>query len=242
MSERNPVVTSDLRVDGSSRDTLADCAYRSIRVAIINHELVPGRFYSEAWLAGLLGVSRTPTHYALLQMEIEGIVEIAAQRGFRVREVPESELHEFYDVRVILETNVLQRLAPKVDAGAVATLRDFLDRQRRAIEEPIQFQDLDEGFHRFMAEAAGLHRTASIIHSLRGILWLGTGHRPAAARAAVVDEHAAIVDGLQAHDAGRAVEALVRHLHSSQERSRQILREQGIPGTRTAPAEVPDAR
>src|SRR5215467_14866980 len=160
MTERHPAVSSDLRIDGYSRATLADRAYRSIRVAIINHELVPGRYYSEAWLAGLLGVSRTPTHYALLQLEMEGIVEIAAQRGFRLREIPESEFNEFYEVRIILETNVLRKLAPTVSEEVLTTLREFLDRQLRVVEEAIPFQDLDEGFHRFMAEAAGLHRTA----------------------------------------------------------------------------------
>ncbi|HXM55885.1 MAG TPA: GntR family transcriptional regulator [Candidatus Dormibacteraeota bacterium] len=228
MTERRPSLSSDLRIDGASRDTLADRAYRSIRMAIINHELVPGRYYSEAWLAGLLGVSRTPTHYALLQLEIEGIVEIAAQRGFRLRDIPESEFNEFYEVRMILETNVLQKLAPTVSDDVLTTLREFLDRQRRVVEDAIAFQDLDEGFHRFMAEAAGLYRTASIIHSLRGILWLGTAHRPADERAWVVEQHAAIVDGLAARDADAAVRALVHHLSSSQERYREtILRERG---------------
>src|SRR5215471_2920460 len=230
MSERHPSVSSDLRIDGSTRDTLADRAYRSIRVAIINHELVTGRYYSEAWLAGLLGVSRTPTHYALLQLEIEGIVEIAAQRGFRLRDIPESEFNEFYEVRIILETNVLRKLAPTVDDAVLSMLREFLDRQRRVVEDPIPFQDLDEGFHRAMAEAAGLHRTASIIHSLRGILWIGTAHRPADERAWVVEQHAAIVDGLAARDADAAVQALVHHLTTSQERYREtILRERGRP-------------
>ena len=228
MSERRPSLSNELRIDGASRDTLADRAYRSIRMAIINHELVPGRYYSEAWLAGLLGVSRTPTHYALLQLEIEGIVEIAAQRGFRLRDIPESEFNEFYEVRMILETNVLQKLAPTVGDDVLATLREFLDRQRRVVEDAIPFQDLDEGFHRFMAEAAGLHRTAAIIHSLRGILWLGTAHRPAAERASVVEQHAAIVDGLARRDPDAAVRALVHHLSSSQERYREtILRERG---------------
>src|SRR5690348_15014082 len=135
MTDRRLFLSSDLRIDGSSRDTLADRAYRSIRVAIINHELVPGRYYSEAWLAGLLGVSRTPTHYALLQLEMEGIVEIAAQRGFRLRYIPESEFNEFYEVRIILETNVLQKLAPAVGDDVLAALREILDRQRRAVED-----------------------------------------------------------------------------------------------------------
>jgi DNA-binding GntR family transcriptional regulator len=228
MTERRPTVFSDLRIDGSSRDTLADRAYRSIRVAIINHELVPGRYYSEAWLAGLLGVSRTPTHYALLQLEIEGIVEIAAQRGFRLRDVPECEFNEFYEVRIILETNVLQKLAPVVTADVLGSLHEFLERQRRVVGDPIPFQDLDEGFHRFMAESAGLHRTAAIIHSLRGILWLGTAHRPTEERALVVEQHAAIVEGLEARDAGAAVRALEEHLRVSQARYREaILREKG---------------
>src|SRR2546421_46900 len=230
MSDRHPPVARGLRIDGASRDTLADRAYRSIRVAIINHELVPGRYYSEAWLAGLLGVSRTPTHYALLQLEMEGIVEIAAQRGFRLRNIPESEFNEFYEVRMILETNVLQKLAPAVDDDLLSALHELLDRQRRVVDDPIPFQDLDEGFHRTMAEAAGLHRTAAIIHSLRGILWLGTAHRPSEERATVVEQHAAIVDGLARRDSAAAVRALVHHLRTSQEKYREaILRERGRP-------------
>ena len=68
-----------LRLEPSGRDTLSDRAYRAIRAAIINRELETGHYYSEAWLAGILGVSRTPTHSALLQLEIEGVVEIFAQ-------------------------------------------------------------------------------------------------------------------------------------------------------------------
>src|SRR5258708_17799940 len=104
MNERHPAVLSDLRIDGTSRDTLADRAYRSIRMAIIHHELVPGRYYSEAWLAGLLGVSRTPTHYALLQLEIEGIVEIATPRGLPPHAVPESQASEVSETPIILES------------------------------------------------------------------------------------------------------------------------------------------
>src|SRR5256884_6171577 len=143
MTDQSASTPGGLRIEGASRDTLADRAYRSIRLAIINHELVPGRYYSEAWLAGLLGVSRTPTHYALLQLEIEGIVEIAAQRGFRLRDIPEPEFNEFYQVRMILETNVLQKLAPTVSDEVLRSLHEFLDRQRRVVEDAIAFQDLD---------------------------------------------------------------------------------------------------
>src|SRR5207237_9544007 len=103
--------------------SLAERAYRSIRMTIINRYLVPDRYYSEAWLARVLGISRTPTHSALLQLEVEGLVEIVAQRGFRLRHVSEAEYIEFYDVRILLETNVLRTLAPRATPGAIATLR-----------------------------------------------------------------------------------------------------------------------
>lgn len=228
MSERPPSL-ADARIEGSSRETLADRAYRAIRVAIMNHELVPDRYYSEAWLAGVLGISRTPTHYALLELEIEGIVEIVAQRGFRLRQIPASEFDEFYEVRILLETNVLRRLAPRIDRPTLATLREFLERQRRVLADPIPFQDLDEGFHRFMAEAAGLNRTAAIIHSLRGILWLGTAHRPDSEREMVVEHHAAIVDGLAAGDADAAVAALVHHMTTSQRALRHAIPRETAP-------------
>jgi GntR family transcriptional regulator, rspAB operon transcriptional repressor len=204
-----------LRLEPSGRDTLSDRAYRAIRAAIINRELETGHYYSEAWLAGILGVSRTPTHSALLQLEIEGVVEIFAQRGFRLREIPDEEFDEFYEVRIILETNVLRTLCEKVDTGYVATLRELLDRQARAVADPALFLDLDEGFHRYMAEAAGLRRTAAIIHSLRGILWLGTTDRPDEQRASVVDDHRAIVEAVAAGDADAAVAALEHHLRRS---------------------------
>src|SRR5215469_101819 len=133
MRERPPSL-SVLPLEGPSRDTLADRAYQAIRVTIINQELEPGRYSSEAWLARVLGVSRTPTHYALLQLEVEGIVEIVAQRGFRLRRIPDSEYNEFYEVRILLLTNVLQTLAPIADPPLVVALRDFLDRQRRVLE------------------------------------------------------------------------------------------------------------
>jgi DNA-binding GntR family transcriptional regulator len=226
-----PAAPGNLRIEGPPRDTLADRAYQSIRVAIVNHELAPDRYYSEAWLAGEMGISRTPTHAALLQLEIEGMVEIVAQRGFRLRQVPDEEYDEFYDVRIILETNVLHRLCQRVDDEVLGSLRDFLDRQRRVVDDPLHFQDLDEGFHRAMAEAAGLRRTAAIIHSLRGILWLGTAHRPVAEREAVVAEHAAIVDGVAAGDPDAAVAALEAHLRRSQER-----RYRSVLGVEAAPA------
>ena len=124
-------------------------------------------------------------------------------------------------MRILLETNVLRTLAPKVTGEEVARLREFVDRQQRVVDDPITFQDLDEGFHRFMAEAAGLHRTAAIIHSLRGILWRGTSHRPTEQREAVVRQHTAIVDGLEAHDADAAIRALENHLRRSQAWYRQ---------------------
>src|SRR5438132_4183737 len=142
MNDASGPMLDGLKLDASSRDTLADRAYRSIRTAIINQDLVPDRYYSEAWLARVLGISRTPTHSALLQLEVEGLVEIIAQRGFRLRHVSEAEYIEFYDVRILLETNVLRSLAPKVTPDQVAKLREFLDRQWRVVEDASAFQDL----------------------------------------------------------------------------------------------------
>jgi hypothetical protein len=58
MTERRASPSSDLRVDRASQDTLADRAYRSIRVAIINGRPRSGRGWSSSTPRSSMGWRR----------------------------------------------------------------------------------------------------------------------------------------------------------------------------------------
>ena len=120
----------------------------------------------------MLGISRTPAREALRQLETEGLIEVLPQRGFRVRRISSAELVEFYDLRGLLEAYVVRTLCETIDERSLRLLGHILERQQGAADDVTEFIGLDEEFHLSMARMAGLQRTARIVASLRGVLWL----------------------------------------------------------------------
>jgi DNA-binding GntR family transcriptional regulator len=92
-------------------ETLAHQAYQAIRVAIQNDALTPGKFYSENELGQSMGISRTPVREALIELAREGLVEVIPQRGFRLRIPTADEATEVFELRTVLESHVVKRLA-----------------------------------------------------------------------------------------------------------------------------------
>jgi GntR family transcriptional regulator, rspAB operon transcriptional repressor len=198
-------------------DTLATQAYESIRLALLHGQLKQDTFYSENAMALMLGISRTPAREALRQLEIEGLIEILPQRGFRVRRISTPELVEFYELRGMLESYVVRTLSRSIDERELRSLRHILDRQQLAADDVAEFIGLDEEFHLSMARMAGLQRTARIVASLRGVLWLmGTRivDNPSR-RGDVIGEHEAILAALEQRDAEAASDAVTHHIRAT---------------------------
>jgi GntR family transcriptional regulator, rspAB operon transcriptional repressor len=198
-------------------DTLATQAYQAIRLALLHGQLGPDVFYSENSVALMLGISRTPAREALRQLETEGLIEVLPQRGFRVRRISAAELVEFYDLRGLLEAYVVRTLCQRVDERLLRALRHILERQQLAADDVTEFIGLDEEFHLSMARSAGLQRTARIVASLRGVLWLmGTRivDNPVR-RTDVIAEHEAILAALERRDAEAAALAVTHHIRAT---------------------------
>jgi DNA-binding GntR family transcriptional regulator len=212
--------SSTLAVQPLRRDSVGQQAYRALRRALLGGELEPGRLYSENHIAELLTTSRTPVRQALRRFELEGLVEIFPQRGFRFRSVQPAEIEEYYDLRELLEVSVVRTLCT---VGADGSLDDAIRGAERIVQRQEQsateeeFLEIDEEFHVYLADIASRPRTAQMIASLRGILWF-LGARVVdnpERRAAVLGEHRRIVEALLAHDAEAAVAAMTAHVRES---------------------------
>ena len=64
---------------------------------------------------------------ALIELEREGLVEIVPQRGFRLRTISDGERREAFELRDLIETHVVRRLAKKATDADVAELRRIVD-------------------------------------------------------------------------------------------------------------------
>jgi DNA-binding GntR family transcriptional regulator len=195
-------------------ETLSQRAYKAIRQGIREGTLVHGRRYSEAELAATMEISRTPVREALIELSREGLIEILPQRGFRLRSLTFEEQEEVFELRLLLESYSIERLAKAATADDVAQLREVLRRQRELLDEPSEFLVVDEQFHLLIPYLVGLERTHKVLATLRGAMWLIANVALALGDRAsyIVEEHTAIVDAIEAHDVDAALSALRAHL------------------------------
>jgi DNA-binding GntR family transcriptional regulator len=196
--------------------TLARGAYLRIQQAIRDGAISQGTLYSENELAETLGMSRTPVREALIALAREGIVEVASQRGFRLRQLSSEQRQEIFDLRLLLEPYAARRLAEIATDEDVRRLSDLIDGQEALSAEGQEsaFLALDEEFHLLMPKLVGLERSHDIMVSLRGAMWLMGFEALALPRrhSAVISEHRAIVAAIAAHDSDAAAEAAHEHI------------------------------
>ena len=84
-------------------------AYDIIKENIISCRYAPGDFLNEMQLMDEIGASRTPIREALSKLEQERFVRIVPKKGIMVSELTLREINELYQVRLMLEPQVLRQ-------------------------------------------------------------------------------------------------------------------------------------
>ena len=193
-------------------------AYDHVRSGILRGEIPIGTTVSDVELAEVLGMSKTPVREALRLLEQEGLLERGRRRQLVVRGFTAHHREEVLEVREALERIAVRQACRVMPADEIDYLRLSLLRQRRAAEagDEATFIELDEEFHLLIAKGAGLHLVHRLLGQLRGfvrIMRLGSV-RDRSHLVRVIEEHEAIVDGLERRDEDAALAALSHHLHT----------------------------
>jgi len=189
---------------------------RALRERIINNELAPGMRLSEADVAASFGVSRQPVRETFIKLAEEGLVEVRPQRGTFVRKISTGAVMDARFVREAIEADIGKLVAQDSDAALVVALTQILDAQRNvALNDPRSFIPLDDAFHRTLAEAAGKANAWRVIEDTKSqmdrVRQLSTVQFPTAR---LIDQHAAIVKAIAAHDPSAAETAMREHLRA----------------------------
>ncbi len=202
--------------------------YDWLRAAIIDLVLKPGAVLSRAELVGHLGVSATPVRDALSRLADETLVEVFPQHATVVAPIDLALVAQAHFHRRALELEVIRTLAPRRDATLVVALRRSLERQRarHASEDFAGLAHEDQSFHQLLYEAAGAGDLWLLLRSRSGHLdRLRRLHLPAPGKAvAILHDHAAILDALEAGDCERAEAATRAHLAGTVANADEIRR------------------
>ena len=188
--------------------------YRILRERIIRNDLQPGTRISESELAAAFSVSRQPVREAFIKLAEEGLVEVRPQRGTYVRKISHGAVMSARFMREAIEADIVKLLAAKPDLSLIADLRSQLAEQRKVVGlEPLAFLDLDERFHRTLAEASGQADSWDVLVGLKSqmdrVRHLTAQQFPIEK---LIDQHAAITEAIAIGDVASAEAALRGHL------------------------------
>ncbi len=82
------------------------------REKILSGNIAAGEPLRQSTLANELNVSRIPIREALLQLEAEDLVKFEAHKGATVTEFSVEKITELFELRALIETNMLAKAIP----------------------------------------------------------------------------------------------------------------------------------
>jgi DNA-binding GntR family transcriptional regulator len=197
-------------------------AVGALRELILRGDFPAGARLGEVELAERLGVSRTPVREALARLAVEGLVEIAPNRGARVTSWSVGELEAVFELRAALEPRLTALAVPRASAADADALDELAERMVR-VGSPGPAQDLDalvplnRDFHgRLVALADHPAMASALAGAVHAPIVLRNFHTyDAASLRRSLAHHGEIVAALRAGDPAWAAAVMTAHIHNA---------------------------
>ena len=219
MAEAVPAATRPrpARTSGASRQT--ERAYGELRRLLYLQRIPDGQRIRELEWTRRLGVSRSALREAMARLEAEGLLVKLPLAGYAAPDMNAGDWEDACEMRLLLEIGAVERIC-RYRLNTPAAMRLL----RRASE---QFEELalqgyqygvveaDWRFHETLVGMAGnkrlttIFRRGSIPFALPDLL---EGHAFAVSLQSIVDDHRAVIEGLQQADITGVTAALQHHL------------------------------
>jgi DNA-binding GntR family transcriptional regulator len=219
------------------RRTLTDAVTAAIRDRILGGTLAAGEPLRQEALASELGVSRIPLREALQRLEAEGLVALVPHRGAVVSELPTEDALELFELRALIESDLLCHAIPRATPIDHASVARAGERFAAALEAgrvgELGAANLD--FHLALYRPAGRRQSLELFQRLHQqcdrLLRLQLSLTAGGAQA--VEEHQAIADAAARGDVEAAAHLLHDHILGAGERLVRFLATRHLHGVTT---------
>lgn len=197
---------------------MSTSVYDAIREAIVRGRIKPGEQLSESSLAAEYGTSRTPIREALQRLEVEALVE-RLPRGVQVRETSPEEIIDIYDVRITLEGAAARAAAERATELDRRRLRAAQAEMEKIGSDPAARAEANRHFHEAIWAASHSPTLVDLLHRLNVHLvrYPTTTLEYENRWQEVLEEHTALLDAIDSHDALLAREIAERHMTGARE-------------------------
>lgn len=214
-------------------DRVSQVIVDQIKLLVREGKLSNGdRLPSERDLCQRFGVSRVTVREALRVLEASGLIEIrvGARGGAFVSSPSRERLGEgladlmtlspltaghITEARTVIEVGILPLVVERATEADIASLRRMVEEGHDALDRDAYTMNLSAAFHVGVAVCAHNPAIETLVQSFHGpmLLSLRQAQRvaPAMGRRGT-DEHAALVDAIEARDTEAAIKVMTTHL------------------------------
>lgn len=195
---------------------------------ILSGELKAGESLRQTALANELNVSRIPIREALLQLEGEGLVVFEAHKGATVTELNVEHVTELFELRAMLEGQLLTASLPLLTNDKLAEASDILQELDKAFGKENAanvWSELNSRYHNCLYSGANRPQTQALVNTLNKnanryirmhLLWAGGISKAG-------PEHNQLLAFCKTGDIDQAVAVLRRHILSSRDEIKAFL-------------------
>ena len=183
---------------------LTERAYERVRRDIISCVIAPGSEISEAQLCSQYKLAKAGVRVALTKLSHDGLVRAIPRRGYRVVPVTLQDLHDVFELRLMLEPSAARMAAGRVNTNELKVYDEICSAgyEPGDAKSTGRFLEANKAFHVAIAQATGNARLAAAIEHLLDemtrLLHLGLGLRKGPQD--VQHEHKSLVKALARGD------------------------------------------
>lgn len=163
----NPLnMTSSSRIP---RQSLTSAVADKLRDKIVRGEIPEGEQLRQDAIAQEFNVSRIPVREALRQLEAEGLITIILHRGAVVSALSPTEIEEIFEMRALLEAEVLRVSIANLTEHHFRSAEQILQRYEQALwteEDIADWGRLNWEFHSTLYAGAERPQFMSVIRTL----------------------------------------------------------------------------
>lgn len=196
--------------------SLGSQIFNRIRDDILSGNYTPGEELKEATLGKQLGVSRTPVREALRQLDLEGLVEIAPNRGAKVIGISRKDVEDIYHMRARLEGLAARKAAEHIKEEELAEMEEVILLSEFHVKKPEskQMVRLDGRFHEIMYRASGSRMLEHVLTDFLHYVKMARSHSVKTEHRAQesVKEHKRILEAIRQRDGDLAEQLANEHI------------------------------
>lgn len=199
------------------RQTVTGAAVAELRRRILSGSVAAGEALRQDALAKEFGISRIPIREAFHQLAAEGLVTLHPHRGAVVTALSALDIAELFDLRAMLEPDLIRRAVPRLAESDFARAETILAEYTAAIArgDLEAYGELNREYHLSLYRASGRNQTLELVRMLlantdrytRVQLAMSDGATTRAKR-----EHAALLELCRAGDAEGAARLTLDHV------------------------------